>query len=205
MSDHLAVYSFLIATLKEIVKESKKRAISDPPDNLILSNLNFYSKAYLISLCTYLEAFLQDLAAAYVDQVSERIAAAKIPGNMVRWSIQRDTKEKEYEFEFFRLPLTREDLEGEISGNPGRTISIFKKIGIDLASDPDFQNTKSVVGAVVEKRNRIIHKNDEAADLSLDDIITFADQFLLYMNAVNAVVINNHLRAIQQQDSEDGS
>ena len=205
MSDHLAVYSFLIATLKEIVKESKKRAISDPPDNLILSNLNFYSKAYLISLCTYLEAFLQDLAAAYVDQVSERIAAAKIPGNMVRWSIQRDTKEKEYEFEFFRLPLTREDLEGEISGNPGRTISIFKKIGIDLASDPDFQNTKSVVGAVVEKRNRIIHKNDEAADLSLDDIITFADQFLLYMNAVNVVVINNHLRAIQQQDPEDGS
>jgi len=179
MSDHLAVYSFLIATLKEIVKESKKRAISDPPDNLILSNLNFYSKAYLISLCTYLEAFLQDLAAAYVDQVSERIAAAKIPGNMVRWSIQRDTKEKEYEFEFFRLPLTREDLEGEISGNPGRTISIFKKIGIDLASDPDFQNTKSVVGAVVEKRNRIIHKNDEAADLSLDDIITFADQFFI--------------------------
>ena len=205
MSDHLAVYSFLIATLKEIVKESKKRAISDPPDNLILSNLNFYSKAYLISLCTYLEAFLQDLAAAYVDQVSERIAAAKIPGNMVRWSIQRDTKEKEYEFEFFRLPLTREDLEGEISGNPGRTISIFKKIGIDLASDPDFQNTKSVVGAVVEKRNRIIHKNDEAADLSLDDIITFADQFLLYMNAVNVVVINNHLRAIHQQDPEDGS
>jgi hypothetical protein len=189
MSNHYAVYSALVVTLKEIAKESKSRAISDPPDDLILSNLNFYAKAYLISLCTYLEAFLQDLAASHVDQARERISVAKIPGNLVRWSIHRETKEKDYAFSDFQLPLTRKDLEDELSGNPGRTIALFKKIGIDLASDPDFQNVKSVVGAVVEKRNSIIHKNDEAADLSLDDIITYADQFLSYMKAINSVVL----------------
>ena len=204
MSNFLAVYSHLIETLKQIAKESKRRVISDSPDNLILSNLNFYSKAYLISLCTYLEAYLQDLAASYVDHIKERVTAAKIPCNVVRWSIHRDTKDKDYEFSDFMLPLTRKDLEDEISGNPGRTISLFKKIGIDLASDSDFQNSKSVVGAVVEKRNKIIHKNDEAADLSLDDIVTYADQFLLYMNAVNSVVMSQHLLAVQQQDPEDG-
>jgi hypothetical protein len=188
MPDFFSSYSSLIERLKDIISESKRRVINDPPDPLFQPNQNFFVKAYLISLCTYLEAFLQDVASAHVDSARERIVTAQVPNNMVRWSIQRDAKDRDLFFSDFRLPLDRMDIESELSGNPGKTIALFKKIGIDLASSTDFESVKSVVGSVVDKRNRIIHQNDEATDLTLDDITGYADQFLMYMQAIHSLV-----------------
>jgi hypothetical protein len=190
MPDHLSTYSSLIEALKLIILESKRRVIADPPDHLFEANQNFFVKAYLISLCTYLEAFLQDLAIAHVERAKERIANAQVPHNMVRWSIQRDTKIKEFKFSDFSLPLVSSDIESELSGNPGKTIALFRKIGIDLASSNDFESVKSIIGSVVDKRNQIIHQNDNAADLTLDDITGYADRFLVYMRAINNLVVS---------------
>ncbi len=189
MPDHFSTYSSLIEALKLIILESKRRVIDEPPDHLFEANQNFFVKAYLISLCTYLEAFLQDLAISHVESAKERIANAQVPHNMVRWSIQRDTKDKDFTFVDFSLPLARTDIESELSGNPGKTIALFKKIGIDLPSSTDFESVKSIIGSVVTKRNRIIHQNDNAADLTLDDISGYADQFLLYMRAIHDLVV----------------
>ena len=189
MSDYFSIYSDLIDKLKTIVAESKQRVINDPPDHLFEVNQNFFVKAYLISLCTYLEAFLQDVATAHVECAKARIAAARVPHNMVRWSIHRDTKERDFTFTDFCLPLERSDIESELSGNPWKTIVLFKKIGINLPSDSNFDSIKQVVGSVVEKRNRIVHQNDDAADLSLDDIAGYADQFLAYMQAIHDLVV----------------
>lgn len=188
MPDYFSTYSSLIEKLKVIIIESKQRVISDPPDLLFEGNQNFFVKAYLVSLCTYLEAFLQDVATAHVESAKERIAAAQVPHNMIRWSIQRETKDKDFAFSDFCLPLDRTDIEGELSGNPWKTITLFKKIGIDLSSSTEFESVKSVIGSVVDKRNRIIHQNDNATDLTLDDIAGYADQFLLYMQAIHDLV-----------------
>ncbi|WP_138411442.1 hypothetical protein [Stutzerimonas nosocomialis] len=48
--------------LSEIIHESQRRTVTDEPDQLFVNNLNFFTKAYLINICTYLEAFLQELA-----------------------------------------------------------------------------------------------------------------------------------------------
>lgn len=190
MPDHYSTYSGLIEALKLIILESKKRVIDDPPDQLFEANQNFFVKAYLISLCTYLEAFLQDLAIAHVESAKERLESAQVPHNLVRWSIQRDTKGKGFTFSNFSLPLARTDIESELSGNPWRTIALFEKIGINLSSSSDFESVKSIIGSVVTKRNRIIHQNDNAADLTLDDISGYADQFLFYMRAIHDLVVS---------------
>jgi len=127
---------------------------------------------------------LQDLAFAYVSLVQARLASAKIPHNVVRWSVSKDFKEKEMRFGDFALSTTRKDLADELSGNPGKTIGLFRHIGIDLQGNEAFKNHKDVIGAVVTKRNNIIHHNDSAADVSMTDLLQYADQFLLYMKAV---------------------
>jgi hypothetical protein len=189
MHDHFSTYAGLIKSLKLIILESKKRVINDPPDYLFEANQNFFVKAYLVSLCTYLEAFLQDLANAHVESAKERIASAQVPHNLMRWSIQRDTRDRDLVFSDFSLPLARSDIENELSGNPGKTISLFKKIGINLSLSADFESVKPIIGTVVKKRNRIIHQNDNATDLTLDDISGYADQFLLYMRAIHDLVV----------------
>ncbi len=126
--------------------------MQDPPDLLFLDNLNFFTKAYLVSLCTCLESFLQDVAFRYVSILEHRLALAKIPHNAVRWAVSREVKEKELSFIHFALSVSRKELADELSGNPGKTTTLFKHIGIDLQASEGFREHKDVVGAVVAIR-----------------------------------------------------
>jgi hypothetical protein len=185
---HYATYERLIVRLKEVVTISQQRVTDESPDPLFNENLNFFTKAYLISLCTYLEAFLQDIAWTYVGSVKARIATAQIPTNVVRWCFAKDVKEKDLVFEALTLDVSRKDVADELSGNPGKTIALFRKIGVNLRSNSQFEACKEVVGSIVAKRNNIIHHNDSAADISLKDLLSYADQFLSYMRAIQACV-----------------
>jgi hypothetical protein len=182
-----ATYEGLIVRLKEVIRISQRRVTEEPPDLLLIDNLNFFTKAYLISLCTYLEAFLQDIAFAHVNLVQSRVASARIPNNVVHWCLSSDVKEKDQRFADYRLAVTRGDLANELSGNPGKTISLFRNIGVDLRSSQQFQSHKEIVGTVVAKRNSVIHHNDNATDVSMADLLNYADQFLAYMRAIEDV------------------
>lgn len=186
---HYPTYEKLVLRLKEVVTISQQRITDESPDPLFNENLNFFTKAYLISLCTYLEAFLQDVAWAYVSSVNDRIATAQIPSNVVRWCFAKDVREKDLAFEALTLDLSRKDVADELSGNPGKTIALFRKIGIDLRSNGEFEACKEVVGSIVAKRNNIIHHNDSAADISMKDLLSYADQFLSYMRAVQTCAL----------------
>lgn len=69
--------------LKKVVIESSARSMKDPPDSLFYEHQNVFIKSYLVSACSMLEAFIQDLAAAYVDRLQERINSANLPFNLV--------------------------------------------------------------------------------------------------------------------------
>lgn len=187
-ASHYAIYEKLVLRLKEVVAISQQRVTAEFPDPLFSENLNFFTKAYLISLCTYLEAFLQDVAWSHVSAVNVRIANAQIPSNVVRWYFAKDVKDKDLAFEALTLDLSRKDVADELSGNPGKTIALFRKIGINLRLSGEFEASKEVVGIIVAKRNNVIHHNDSAADISMRDLLSYADQFLLYMRAVQACV-----------------
>lgn len=177
-------YEDLLTTLKEIIEQSQARVIREDPDGIFSNNVNFFVKSYLINICTYLEAYLQDIAFEYSGRVSERLKQAKIPHNFLYGKLAKDIREKELEYIDASYEYNKKELSDIISGNPYKTINAFRLIGIDLRSSEKFIEHKNLVGAIVNKRNNIIHHNDEASDISFADLLVHIDVFLEYMLSI---------------------
>jgi len=177
-------YEALLTTLKEIIKQSQARVLKEDPDDIFAENVNFFVKSYLISICTYLEAYLQDVAFDYSSKVASRLKQAKIPHNFLYGMLTKDVKEKELKFSDATFTYTKKDLSDLISGNPHKTINAFRLIGIDLESSEKFVEHKNLIGTIVNKRNNIIHHNDEASDISFSDLLAQIDMFLEYMLSI---------------------
>ena len=188
-------YERLFLTLKEIITKSYGRVVQSEPDSLFEQNVNFFTKAYLINLCTYLEAFLQDIAAHYLLLTKQRIRDAKVPTNLILWAVsakgQGDLKEKSLKFNDFDLnEIDEKTINSELSGNPWKTITLFKKLGVDISRNSEFGRHKDLIETIVRKRNNIVHHNDQAIDVSMFDIIGHIDSFLAYMKAIESAVYN---------------
>ncbi|WP_141099346.1 HEPN domain-containing protein [Pseudomonas nitroreducens] len=170
--------------LEGIISESQKRTVSDPVDDLFSENLNFFIKAYLINICTYLEAFLQELALCRLERIKKLVSDVSIPHNLMIWCTKAEHKEKDLKFEEFKIEKTKSDISDELSGNPYKTINTFKLLGIDIRKNQKFEEHKDVIGSIVTKRNNIIHHNDEASDISLNDLITYIPKFIEYSSGI---------------------
>ncbi|SEN19238.1 hypothetical protein SAMN04487857_111127 [Pseudomonas sp. ok272] len=181
-------YEQLYNSLRGIIRESESRVLSANPDSLLIDNVNFFVKSYMISICTYLESFLQDLAYGYAGEVSARVKSADLPLNYFIWKMSKDHKEKDLRFSNIDLSVTKKEISDTISANPYRTIVAFRYLGVNLLSAPEFNSNKSVVEAVVSKRNNIVHHNDRAADISFSDLVSYVDIFIVYMRAVYKAV-----------------
>ena len=192
----LGRYTALFCDLEDIVKQTEKRITGDPPDSYFSSNVNFLTKSFLISLCCYLEAFLKEIANAYVLETQERIRAAKVPRNLLLWSTNREVKQSELKFDMFELSLTRKDIDAELSGNPFKTAKCLQLLGVDVSAVDEFKNSKELVNTVVAKRNNVIHHNDTAVDISMGDILLYVGHFKRYMTSVdNAFSLAGHSSA----------
>ena len=181
-------YEDLLKTLKEIIEQSQARVLGEEPDNIFSDNVNFFVKSYLINICTYLEAYLQDIAFEHSCRVSKRLKQAKIPHNFLYGKLAKDIKEKELEYVDASYNYNKKELSDIISGNPYKTIYAFRLIGIDLSSSEKFVEHKNLVGTIVNKRNNIIHHNDEASDISFSDLLVNIDVFLEYMLSIEQLL-----------------
>jgi hypothetical protein len=177
-------YESLFLDLKSIVSESHARTIKNNPDELFLGNVNFFVKSYLINICTYLEAMLQDLAFLHAKEINLRIVEAKIPQNYVLWRNSSNLKDKDLKFKSASFFVTKKEISDNLSASPYRTLKLFEKLGVDLTQYEAFEANKDLVTAIVGKRNNIIHHNDKAADVSYDDLIVFIDVVLVYSKAI---------------------
>lgn len=181
-------YEKLYASLKIIVEESERRVLHNEPDGLMIDNVNFFVKSYLISICTYLESFLQDLAFDYANDINSRLKKAALPHNYFLWRMSKDFKPKDLNFSNVDLTITKEDISKGLSANPYKTISLFRFLGVNLVSQDEFNGNVSLVDMVVSKRNSIIHHNDRAADVSFSDLKSYIDVFIPYMKSVERAV-----------------
>lgn len=184
-------YENLYRDLKEIIKASEDRVLMDKPDELFMVNTNFFVKAYLISLCTYLEAYLQDVAFMYANELNARIIQAEIPHNFVHWRIVKEVKEEKLDFKNITLEVEKKEISDNLSGNPYKTIKLFKYLGIDLLSTNDFKDNKDKVNSVVMTRNNIVHHNDKAINITFSDLITHIDVFLIYIKSIDDITMLN--------------
>lgn len=177
-------YKEILISLKGIVRASQDRVLSIEADALFAENVNFFVKSYLVSTCTYLEAYLQDIAFDRANHICVRANAAKIPHNFLYWKTTKEVKEKELKFGEAIFNLTKQEISDEMSANPYRTVKLFRFLGIDLSGEEGFIRNKDVVNSVVLKRNNIIHHNDAANDVSFSDIEGYIDVFVDYMLAI---------------------
>ena len=178
--------------LKSIIAISQQRVIDPIPDELFLSNINFFVKAYLINICTYLESYLQEVAFQLAKRINEKIVSASIPQNYVHWRLAtKNFKDENFNYSYLELAVDAKTISANLSANIYKTIELFRNLGVDLTASADFQACKGLISPVVTKRNNIIHHNDNASDVTFHDLLAHIDNFILYLSAINAVVPEN--------------
>jgi hypothetical protein len=165
-------YLLQLEKLSSIIEDTNSRIISDPPDSLIYDNANFFTKAFLITMCAYLESYLKDSLMTIVDDTNAKLVSAKLPHNLILWGLgaKKDIKETDLKFKSLKLEIKKKDLDDSISGNPFKTRDLFKKFGIELEKNSEFNIQKEAINSIVVKRNKILHHNDEASDVSNKDL-----------------------------------
>lgn len=185
------VYHSQFDSLRQVVEESRLRSISEPPDALFYEHQNVFIKSYLVSACSILEAFIQDLALEYVSRIQGRLNTANLPFNFISWV--SDHEKAKPEFKIFQCTKGRKEISDMVSPNYWKTIKTFERVGIDL-SKSNADAFKDFITATVEKRNRIVHNNDEALDLSFSDILIAVDEFKKYTKCLyDAVSSDPHI------------
>lgn len=185
-------YIVLYDVLSSIIAESEKRITQEQQDLLLADNVNFFVKSYMITMCSYLEAYLQDAAFEYTDFLNEKIKNANVPHNYLCWKLSKEPKEKEFSFKNASYPTQKKEIADMLSANPDKTIKTYKLLGIDLKNDQEFIDNKDIIGSIVGKRNNIIHHNDNATDVSLSDLRThieaFKKQMIIIKDAIESAL-----------------
>ncbi|BFU63953.1 HEPN domain-containing protein [Rodentibacter abscessus] len=97
--------------------------------------------------------------------------------------------------DFFVSP-TKENIEeffdcNKISGNIKKTFNVFELLGVELANVVRDKPIKDQITAIVNKRNDIIHRNDDAIDISLSDISQYIETVDNYMSTIKDGIINS--------------
>lgn len=125
MIDEALLAKFLgqFDNLKKVVVESNARSIMEPPDSLFYEHQNVFIKSYLVSACSMLEAFIQDLATAYVSKLQTKINSANLPFNLIVWIAEHD--KARLKFKAFEAKKNEKDIKKLISPNYWKTMKAF--------------------------------------------------------------------------------
>lgn len=187
---HKDAYSFQLNKLKEIIDTANCRLIADIPDVFFQENANFFSKSFLVIMCAYLESYLKDALMVVVEETNKKLETNNIPHNLIKWSlnIDKEFKENDSKVEPLRVKIKKKELDEHISGSPFRTKELFKKFGILLDKDETFNQQKDVINSMVVKRNKVIHYNDDASDISNNDLKNYIDAISDYIENLDKLI-----------------
>lgn len=194
-TQHKESYISRLERLKGIIETANQRIVSETPDEFFQSNANFFTKSFLVIMCAYLESYLKDALMTIIDEANNKLAQSKLPHNLIKWSlnIDKDFKDTELKFENFKVGIKKKELDDFISGSPFRTKDLFKKFGIDLEKDDVFNLQKDRINAVVVKRNKIVHHNDDASDVSNSDLKENIQTIKDYISNIDNLICSQFL------------
>ncbi|MCM1985609.1 HEPN domain-containing protein [Methanococcoides seepicolus] len=185
LEEHLELYNDLLTFTQNA---NDKLVAGD--DEFITLNMNFFTKSLMVISCAYLESYLKKASNLMIDTFNLRINNAKVPHNLVDWSLNKKKSKPNDEVRQFSFEITDDDIDSELSGNVYLTLAFFKKLGINLDANPDFFDCKDRVGSLVDKRNNIVHQNDDASDISPLDIMDNITFLMDYIGIIDEEVVN---------------
>lgn len=189
-TQYKSAYINQLEKLKEIIEIANSRIVSETPDYFFQDNTNFFTKSFLVIMCAYLESYLKDSLMIIIDETNNKLNLSKLPHNLIKWSlnIEKELKDTDSKFEDFKISIKKKELDDFISGNPFRTKDLFKKLGINLNIDPVFNSQKEQINAIVVKRNKVIHHNDDASDVSNDDLLLNINIIIEYITNIDKLI-----------------
>ena len=184
-------YLSQLDNLKIIANESSQRIVNDDP--LFATHVNVFVKSYLIMLCSILEAYLKEEVMDYIEEVDCLLNELKFTKNLLAWGMlskQDDLYKKLVgnEITVFSLGIDEKEVDDRLSANVERTITTFRRCGVNIIDCPAFVASKSLIASIVIKRNAAVHHNDEASDISLLDIVVWIDEIKDYVKGISSFV-----------------
>ena len=141
-------------------------------------------------MCAYLESYIKDALMVVVEKTNKKLATNSIPHNLIKWSlnIDKEFKENDSKVEPLKVKIKKKELDNYISGSPFRTKDLFKKLGILLEKNETFNSQKDVINSIVVKRNKVIHYNDDASDISNMDLKDYIDAIYEYIENLDKLI-----------------
>jgi len=171
-----------------VTRITKERALSSDDDKLIKDNINLFTKSFLTMACACLESCVKEFANYMSGELDKLLAELRIPDRPIRWRINPGEYEKskaKNHYGNLEIKLSRKEIDESISGNVHKTKDTFDILGINIASDTAaWGKIKEEIQAIITKRNRIIHHNDSASDLSFDDVVNYINRIMEYVDFI---------------------
>lgn len=185
-------YRLRFDKLNEIIESTNKR-ILEGDESLFCENVNFYIKTYLIMQCVYLESYIKEVLLFYVEEINKQIESIKVPYNLVRWSFSVSSllKDKERKDSIYKIDMSIKDIDQHISANPYRTKELLIHFGINLNENENFNRLLDKINSIVTKRNNIIHYNDDASDVSPNDLKNNIGVIKEYVDIIDKAICSN--------------
>ncbi|EKB1982665.1 hypothetical protein ONF77_004626 [Vibrio parahaemolyticus] len=182
----------LIENLQKMAADTHSKSTNDDhPDNeFFQENTNFFVKSYMVLMCAYLESYLKTLSKEYIDAVEKSLVSSSYPKNLLRWSVQREKYKLSNDgiLDRFSLGITDDDIDKNLSANPHKTTPFFTRLGIHLEGIDEYNSIKEQIEMIVNKRNNIVHYNDDAGDTGIQDILDYANLIINYMSILDQEV-----------------
>ena len=187
-SDYMLRYDKL-----NVVISLTNNHIINNDEPLFYDNANFYTKAYLIMQCVYLESYIKEVLKYYIDEINKRINDIKLPYNLIKWifSPKNLIKENDRKNIDFIIDVSIKDIDGHISANPYRTKDLLEHFGFCLDENETFHRNKEKINAIVTKRNNIVHYNDDSSDVSNADLLDNIVIIKEYMGCIDQLICSN--------------
>jgi hypothetical protein len=192
-SSCLVEYHGQLDHLREVIETVFKRVADENPDTFLLKNTNFFSKSFYVMMCAYLESYIKDALMQIVEEADSRLLDSKLPHNLIKWNFNSEAKLKETEFRYghLKMTITKKDLDNHTSGNPFRTRDLFKYFGINLDEDETFGKQREKINTIIVKRNKILHHNDDASDVSNVDLVDNIELIKSYTENLDRIISNS--------------
>lgn len=171
--------------LEAMVQETEREVIGNSSGiPLIRNNVNFFTKSFLISACAHLEMCIKEIVFSVSQDIDARLSVAAVPPSILEWRLNPKKKSDQAvgSPRSFSVSMTKKEIDDLVSGNVYRTKDALALVGVELIAEKDqWEPWRESVQSIVTRRNRIVHYNDDATDISLGDIKSFIKTFLGYI------------------------